>query len=158
MDGSEPLHTSLVESLHCPYPQLDVGVDGILHEDGNVNTLQGVGKCLHCKGVGCGAGANPKDVDAIFETQLHMLGRCHFSGHKHAGLFFHLFQPRERLLSVSFEPTGLGARLPHTGAEVVASLFAELPCCCHDLLFGLSTAWACYDEGALVVAGKFEGF
>ena len=65
MDGSQTLDASLVDALQGTYPQLNVRVHGVLHEDGHVDALQRIGQGLHGKGVGGGAGTHPKDVDVV---------------------------------------------------------------------------------------------
>ena len=78
MDGSQALHTSLIDAFECAHPQLEVGVDRVFHEHGNVNSPERVGQSLHCEGVGTGACAHPQYVDTVFQCQLHVLGSSHF--------------------------------------------------------------------------------
>ena len=151
MYGTQTLHACLVETLQRTNPQLDVGVHGVLHEHGNVHALQRVGQCLHGKGVGRGTGSHPEDVNAVLQRQLHVLGRGHLGRNQHARLFLHLLHPGQRLLAVALEAAWLGARLPHTGAEVVTAFHSQLSGGCQHLLLGLSRTWACNHEGAFVV-------
>ena len=156
MHSAEPLHASGIESFDGTNPQLQVGVDGVFHQHGLVNTAQGVGQCLHGKGVCAGAGTNPEDVDIVFQRQLHMLGCCHLGSNIHASLFLHELQPRQCLFAVTLEAAGLRARFPHTGTEVVAPEFLQLAGSGHHLLLGLCGARSCNDKRTFIVGRKIQ--
>ena len=158
MDGSQPLDTRLIDALQGSYPQLQVGVHGVFHKDGNVHSLERVGQVLHGKGVGRRACAHPEDVDAILQAELHVLGLGHFGGREHAGFFLHLLHPRQGGLAVALESSRLGAGLPHAGTEHVAAFLFQLAGGGHHLLLGLGTAGTCNDDGAFVVTWQIQWF
>ena len=144
VDGTEPFHACLVDTLHGTDPQLEVRVHRVLDEHGTVVAFQTVGELLHGKGVGGSAGTDPQDVDTILLAQLHMLRRGDLSSDEHTRLFLHFLQPGQRLLTVALEASGFGTGLPHTGAEHVAAFGGKLAGGGHYLLFGLGRAWAGY--------------
>ena len=121
MDGTQFLHTGTVESLQGANPEFEVGVDGILHEDGNVNAAEGIGKCLHGKGVSRSTRTYPKNVDAVFQGEFHMLGGGDLGGYEHTGLLLYLLHPGKGLFAVALEAAWLGAWLPDACTEVVAA-------------------------------------
>ena len=89
---------------------------------------------------------------------MYMLGGGHFGGDEHAGLFLYSLEPGQALGAYALETARLGAWLPDAGAEDAGAVLGQLVCCAHDLLFGLGTAGACDDGGALVVnACECEG-
>ena len=156
MDGPQALDACLVESLHGSYPQLKVGVDGVLDEDGHIDSSQRIGQGLHGKGVGRGARPYPQDVHAVLQCQLDVLWRGHFGRDEHVGFFLYLLHPWQGFLAVALEATGLGTGFPYAGPEVMASFHGQLACRVHHLFLSLGTAGACNDEGTFVVARKIE--
>ena len=126
VNGGHALDAGLVDALHCAYPQLEVGVDRILDEHRYVDSPECVGHGLHGKWVGRSARADPQYVYPILQGQLYMFGRGHLSGHQHASFLLHTVEPWQRRLAVSLKSSGLGARLPHTGAEHPATFHGEL--------------------------------
>ena len=152
MNGSEPLHAGGVQALEGSNPQLEVGIDGIFHENDNIVTLQRVGKGLHRKGIRTRASTYPKNINAVFQGEFGMFRRSHFGGDEHSEFVFHALQPRQSLLAVSLESAGFRAWFPHAGTEVVAAQFLELSGCGHHLFFSFCRARSCDDERALVVA------
>ena len=151
MDGSHTLYASLVDTLHSTNPQFKVGIDWVLHEHRNVNTLKAVSKSLHGERVGRCARSYPQYVDAILQSQFHVFRSCHLSSCEHARLFLHLLHPRQSHLAVALEATRFGTRFPYTGTEHLASMLLELLCSCHYLLFGLSRTRSGNYEWAWVV-------
>ena len=125
MDGSQPFDACAVDALHGTYPQLQVGVDGVLHQHGDIHSLQGIGHLLYGKGVGRGAGTYPQNVYSSLQAFVHMLGGSHFGGHVHAGLLLDLLQPGESLYTDTFEAAWFGARLPDAGAEYLQSFLCQ---------------------------------
>ncbi len=158
VDSCQALHTSLVQTLHRTNPQLQVGVDGILHEDGDIHTLQRVGKCLHGKRIGRGTRTHPQDINAILQAELHMLRCSHLGSHQHLRLLLHLLQPNEGWFTMSLEATGFRTGLPYPGTEVMTSVHCQLLGGSHHLLLTLSTAGSCNDEGAFIVTWKIQFF
>ena len=150
--GSQTLYACLIDALHSSYPQLQVGINRILHKDGDVHSLQTVGYRLHGKGIGRGTRSNPKDVNVVLKGKLYMLRCCHLCGDEHACLLLHALQPRQRCLAVALEATRLGARFPHSRTKHSESVRSQLACCCHHLLLGLSRARSCYNERAVIAA------
>ena len=151
MDGSHALDAGLVDALEGTNPQLDVRVHGVLHEDGHVDTLQGVGQRLHGEGISRRTGTHPEDVDVVLQRQFYVLGRGHLGRDEHLGLVLHLLQPHQGGFSVTFEAAGLRAGFPDAGTEVVAALHGQLSCGFHHLLLSLGRTGACNNEGAFVV-------
>ena len=157
VDGSQTLHTSLVDALQSTYPQFQVGVHGVLHQHGHVDAAQRVGEGLHGKGVGRGARANPQDVDVVFQRKFHVLGGGHLGGDEHPRLVLHPFHPGQRLLAVAFESSGFGTRFPYSRTKHMATFMCQLCGGGHHLLLGLGGAWPCDDDGSLIVAGQVQG-
>ena len=151
MNGSQALHASLVQTLQGAYPQLQVGVHGVLHKHGDVYALQGVGQSLHSKGVGRGAGSYPQDVHVVFQRQFHVFGCGHLGRYQHLGLVLHLLHPHQGGLAMAFKAAGLGAWFPHAGTEVVAAFQRQLACCLHHLFLGLCRTGSGNHKGTLVV-------
>ena len=156
MDGPQSLYASLIDTLKSTNPEFEVGVDGILHKHRDIDTLQRVGKCLHGKGIGSGTRTYPEDVDAILQTEFHVLRCSHLSRDEHLGLLLHLSEPREGGLTMTLEAAWLGTGLPYACAEVVAAFHGQLTGRSHHLLFALSRTGACYHEGAFVVTRKIQ--
>ena len=52
VDGGKTLYASLIDALHSSNPQLQIRVHGVFDQHRDVHSLQTVGYCLHCKGVG----------------------------------------------------------------------------------------------------------
>ena len=151
MDGTQALHTSLVQALHSTNPELEIRIDRVLYEHRDINTLQGIGQSLHGKRIGSGAGTNPQDVHIVFQGQLDMLGGCHLSRDEHVGFVLYLLHPGKGFLAITLEASWLGTGLPHTSTEVMTAFHSQLARCVHHLLLSLSTAGTCNDEGAFVV-------
>ncbi len=93
VDGGKPFQSRLVDALQSAYPQFEVGVDGVLHQHGDVHALQRIRYLLHGEGVGCRACTYPQDVDAGFQSLEHVLGRGYFGGYVHARLLLHFLEP-----------------------------------------------------------------
>ena len=156
--GSQFLYACAVETFESTYPQLEVRVHGVLHEHRDVDAAQRVGEGLHGEGVGAGACSHPHDVDAVFHCQLDVSGCCHLGGDEHSRLLLDLLEPLEGRFAVSLEASWLGARLPHSCTEHVASLLCQLLGCFHHLFFCLCAARTCYDEWSFLVAWQLEFF
>lgn len=152
VDSSHTLYSRLIDTLHSAYPKFQVRTHRILYEHGNVNASQTVGKVLHGERIGARTRTYPQDINAILQTELHMLWLSHFRSHKHTRLFFHLLEPGQSLLTLSLKTSGLRTWLPNAGTEVMASLGGKLTRCGEYLLLGLGTARTGYHERPLVVA------
>ena len=144
VDSTQTLNASLVDTLQSTYPQFQVGVHGVLYEYGHVNTLQRIGDSLHSKWVGRCAGTNPQYVYIVLQAELHMLRCSHLGRYQHLGLLLHLLQPYQSGLAVTLKTTRLGAWLPHSCTEVVATLHSQLLSGSHHLFLSLSRARSCY--------------
>lgn len=156
MNGSHTLDASLIDTLHSANPEFQVGVDGVLDKHGHIHSFERVCQVLHGKGIGCCACAYPQDVYAIFQTEFHMLGLCHFGRYEHAGLFLDTLQPGQRLFTFTFKTTWLGSGFPHTGAEVMTSFSSQLSGCFHYLFFTFSRTRTGYDQRAFVIARQIK--
>ena len=158
MDSTKTLDAGAVDALQSTHPELDVGIDGVLHEDGNVHTLERIGYGLNGKGIGRRAGTDPQDVDAVLETKLNVLRRSHFRSDEHACLLLDALHPRQRLLAVALEASGLRAGLPDAGTKHVASFGGKLQGRLHHLLFGFGRTGTADDNGTGQVTGQIQGF
>ena len=152
MYRAEPFDTRHVEAFDGSYPELEVRIDGVFHKHRDVYSLHRVSQSLHGERVCRGARSDPQYVHAVFHCEFHVLRCCHLSADVHAGLFLGSLHPLEGRLAVAFEAARLGARLPHSGAEVVAALLCKLSGCTHHLFFTLCRTWAGDDERTFVVA------
>ena len=151
MDSTKALYASLVDTLKRTNPELQIGVHGVLYKHRNIHTLQRVGNGLHGKWVSRCTGTNPQDIYAVLQAQLYVLRCSHLGRNQHLGFLLHLLQPYQSGLAVTLKATGLGTRLPHTSAEVMAALHSQLLSGCHHLFLGFGTTWACNHEGTFVV-------
>ena len=159
MDGGKPFQSGLVDALQGAYPQLEVGVDGVLDQHGDVHAAQRVGYFLHGKGVGRRPRAYPQQVDARLEAFVDVLGGGHFGADVHACLLLHLLEPGQAFDADAFEAAGLGARLPDAGAEYLQPFVGQLAGGVHHLFFGLGAARAGDDQRAFLGdAGQLDGF
>ena len=151
MDSTKTLDTSLVQTLKRTNPQLQIGVHRVLYKHGDIHTLQRVGNGLHGKGVSRCTGTNPQDIYTVLQAQLYVLRSSHLGRNQHLGFLLHLLQPYQSGLAMTLKATGLGTRLPHTSAEVMAALHSQLLSGCHYLFLGFSTTRACNHKGTFVV-------
>ena len=151
VNGTQASDAGGIQSLQGAHPEFQVGIDGVLHEHGHVDSPQRIGQRLHGKRIGRRAGTHPENVDAVFQGQLHVSGCGHFGSHEHARFLFHALHPGQCLLAVAFKAAGLGAGLPHAGAEVVAAQFFQLAGCRDDLLFAFGRARTGNHERAFLV-------
>ena len=151
MDGPQTLDASLIDALKGTNPQFKVRVDGVLHEHGHIGTFQRIGDSLHGEGVSRCAGANPEDINAILQGELHVLGGSHLGRDEHLGLLLHLSEPHEGRFAVALEASGFGTGFPYAGTEVVAAFHCQFTGSCHHLFLGLGRARACNHEGTFVV-------
>ena len=156
MNGTEALHACGIQSFDGTNPQLQVGINRILHQHGLVDTLKRIGQRLHRKRVGTGAGTNPKNVDIVLQCQFDMLWRCHLGSHIHTRLLLHALKPGQRNLTITLKATGLGARFPDACTEVVAAQLFQLHGSGHHLFLGLSRARSCNHERTFVVGRQIQ--
>ena len=148
VDGCHAFHACIVEPFHASNPEFEVGVDGVLHEDGDVHSREGVGNLLHGEGICTGACANPQHVHAGVQCRLDVLGGGDFGGDVHARLLFYALQPGESRFADAFEASGLGARFPDSCAEDAYAAVCQFGGSLHDLFFSFGAARAGYDDGA----------
>ena len=125
VNGTQSFQARPVDALQGTDPKFEVGVHWILHQHGDVHALQRVGYFLHGERVGCGACANPKDVDTCIQGFFHMLGGSHFGSGEHAGLFLDTLHPRQSFYTYAFESTRLGAWFPDTCTENADALAGQ---------------------------------
>ena len=83
MDSSYLRDTCLVKTKECTFPQLNVGVQGILHQHGDVLSAEGFRQFRHRKGAGRGARSYPEGVKSCGKCVLDVAGRGHFRSHLH---------------------------------------------------------------------------
>ena len=150
VDGAEALDAGVVDAQQGTRPQLDVGVHGVLDEDGHIDTFQGVGDGLYAEGVGRGAGTNPQDVDAGGERCLDVLGRGDLGGGEHTRLGLDALHPGQGLDAFALEATGLRARLPYSGPEHADAVLGQFACRAHHLFLGLGRARTGNDQWTFV--------
>ena len=142
VDDAEFPDAGAVQALQGADPQVQVRIDGILHQDGDIRILEGVGDFLHEEGVGSRAGADPEQVDTVLEALVHMLLVRNLGAHKHPGLFLHLFQPFQTGRAHTFEAARVRAGFPDARPEHVDAPGRETAGRFQDLLFGFRTARA----------------
>ena len=146
--GGQPSQPGVVDALQCADPQFEVGVHGVLHQDGDVHAPQRVGYLLHGKGVGRCPRPYPEEVDSVLQGFVHVLGRRHFGGHVHAGLAFHFLEPCQSFHADAFEASGFGAGFPDARPEYLDAFGCQLAGGFHHLFFCFCAARACNDEGS----------
>ena len=156
MYGRHACYSSLIDAFHRPNPQFKVGVYGVLNEHDSVSSPQTVGESLHRKRVCRSAGTHPKDVDAVFQCQLHMLRCRHFCRYKHSGLLLDALQPRQCLFAVTLESARFCAWFPHSCTVNPASARCQLVSGGDDLLFGFSRTRTGNDKRPLLVARQIK--
>jgi len=78
VNGIHLLRAIPEDTLNGPYPQPQVGIDGILYKDMKGCAFQGLGYFLNQERIGCGAGTQPDSLKSCLEHQLNMTGRGHF--------------------------------------------------------------------------------
>ena len=148
MDDAQSGDAGLVDALEASYPQLEVGIDWVLHQYGHVAALQGVGDFLHGEGVGHGAGTDPEEVDTGIQGGLDVGVGSYFGAYLHAEFLLHTVEPGQTFFADAFEAAGFRAGLPDAGAEELDALAGELRGGVHHLFFGLGGAGAGNDDGA----------
>ena len=154
VNGTDALQSRIVDAFQGTNPEFQVGVHRVLHQHRDVDSLQGIGNLLHGKGVGAGARADPKQVDARFQALVHMLGCSHFGSHIHARLLLHLLEPLEAFHAYALKAARLGARFPNACPEYPDAFRRELRGCFHHLFFGLCAARAGNHQGTLHVHAR----
>lgn len=158
VDGSQPAHTCLVQSLQRTHPQFDVGINWILHQYGNVRTTQGICQRLHGKGISRGTRTDPQQVYAVTKTLLHMFWGGNLGGEEHSRLLLYPLQPGQRDCTLALEGAWLGARFPHTSTKNPATVGGQSSGHVHHLFLRLGGTRACYNQmGAQRTLWKLQG-
>lgn len=142
MYGSYAGDARTAQSLQSPHPQIKVGINGILDEDGDIAASKGISNVLYGKRVGSGAGTEPHGVKAGIEYRMDMAGAAHLHNDLHTQLTLHTQQPGYSFLTHAFKATGTRTRLPNASAEHTDTLNSQRCSRGHDLGFGLRTARA----------------
>ena len=142
MDDAQLADAGTVQALQRTNPQVDIGIHRILHQDGNVRSLQGIGEFLHQEGIGGGTRPDPQIIQPIFQALIDVLGAGHFGTHLHTQLFLDAFHPAQAFCAHSFKGTRMGTRFPDTGPEDMDALAGEPRGRCHHLFFGFGAARA----------------
>ena len=151
MDQSDAGNTCTCYAFDRTAPELQVGVDGILDEYGDIDTTQGISDFLHAERVHGRAGADPEHINVEGEGILYLLASGHFHRSRESRQFLGLLQPGKSLGTDAFEHAGLGARLPDTGTENIhLSGGGQLLGRCYHLLFSFGTAGAGDDDRTLL--------
>ena len=118
MHGTQAGNTCIADALQGTEPQVKVGINGILDQDGHlVVSLQLVGDALDGKGVGRRAGSNPQDVNACIQGRTDMLDRSHLGRKRHSRFLPDLLQPFQADVPHAFKSAGHGARFPDACPE-----------------------------------------
>ena len=78
MDSTYLRDASLVEAKECTFPQLNVGVQGVLHQHGDVLSAEGFRQFRHRKGTGRRTSSYPEGVKSCGQSLLDVAGRGHF--------------------------------------------------------------------------------
>ena len=151
MDNAQTRDACLVDSFKSTYPKFKVGIDGVLHQNGYIHTLEGIGHFLNGKGIGSRAGSDPQQVDSGIEASLNVLTGGYFSAHLHAQFLLHALQPRKGGLSVTLKASGFGAGLPHAGTENLDAFLGQLRGSGHHLLFGFCRTGSGNDNGTVLI-------
>ena len=148
VDDAQAADAGVVDALHGPDPQFEVGADGVLDQYGDVAPAQRVGDFLHGKGVGRRAGPDPEQIDAPGQCRGDVLVRGHLRGGVHARFPLHAAQPGQTFRPDPLEPARKGAGLPEPGAVDAHPLGRKLPGRAEYLLLGLGAARPRNDKGS----------
>ena len=135
-----------VEPFKRTYPEVEVGIHRVFHQNGDVGVLEGVGKFLHQERVGRGAGTYPDYVHSVLDALEHVLCAGHFRPHLHAELVLDLLEPLEAGCAHSLETSRMGPGFPYPGTENMDSKVVESAGSLHYLFFGLGAAGAGNDH------------
>ena len=156
MDDAELLDSRAVKTLERAYPELKIGVDGILDEDGHIRPAERVGDLLDSERVGRGARADPYHVDSVFNGLVDVLRRGHLDGGVHTRLALDPLQPRQTDRTYALERAWASARLPDACTENLDAAGGELTRSVHNLFLGLGAAGTGDDEGSFAVHAREE--
>ena len=80
VNGSQALDSHLVQAFQGADPKIEIGVHGIFNQHGDIHACQCIGQGLDGEGVGGGSGADPNDIDTVFEAEFDVFGDGHFGG------------------------------------------------------------------------------
>ena len=114
VDDAEFTDAGAVQALQGTDPQVQVRIDGILHQDGDIRILEGVSNLLHEKRVRSRAGADPEHVDPVLEALVYMFLVRHLGADIHTGFILHLFQPLQAGRAHAFEAARVRTGFPNT--------------------------------------------
>ena len=82
MHDGKPGDTGMTYALHCPYPQLQVRIDGVLDKHHHISVFQRSRNLVQGKGIHTGSCPYPDSVNAVLEGFIDMLlsGYLHGNG------------------------------------------------------------------------------
>ena len=129
-----------VEPFQGPDPEIQVRIDRILDEHGDVRIPERVGNLLHQEGVGRGPGPDPEQVDAVFEAFIDVLFAGDLGADLHPGLLLDPPEPLEARRPDAFEAAGMRPGFPDTGAEDMDAARGKFMGRPEHLLLGLGAA------------------
>ncbi len=156
MNDAKLLDAGAVETLKGANPELEVGVDRVLDEDGHIRSAESVGNLLNSEGVGGGACAHPYHVDAVLDGLVDVLRRGDLDSGVHASLFLDPLEPRQTDRAYALERAWACAWFPDAGAENLDAVGGEFACRVHYLLLSLGAARSSYNEGSFAVHAREE--
>ena len=144
VDLSDFLYACGIEPLERSYPEVDVRVYGVLHENRNVRIPQSFSDFLHEERICGGPRPDPEHVNPVLDAFEYVLLARNLRAHFHAGFLLHALQPLEPRSPHAFEAPGVRPGLPDAGPEYSYSLLGKGFCGHHYLHFGLCAAGSGY--------------
>ena len=150
--------TCLVEAQESAFPQLDVGVERVLHQHGDALSAEGFGKLCHSKRACRRARSDPEGIQPSSECLLHMAGGGHFGGDLHTQLTLDALEPRQAFATYPLEGARACAGLPQAGTEEADTSGTQRLGRREGLCFGLGTTRASKDyirEGRGMTEGEW---
>jgi len=106
-----------INPFYGAHPELQVGIDGVLHHYHRIGAFQYVGNLLNHERTGCGAGSDPEHVNAVFEGLFGMDGIGHFNADRKTGLLLHELHPFQPHGADAFKTARTGAGFPDSTPE-----------------------------------------
>ena len=136
---------STAKSLYSPYPEFQIGRNGILHKNDSIARRNGMAQLLHGKRVSGRPRPYPIRSYTMIPSRPHMRCRSHLHAHRKPRLLLSLSQPGQRLLTPTLKTAWPRARLPHPSpVEIYTPKPSQLARTGQHLLGVLCRAGACH--------------
>lgn len=141
-DGGDAFHARLGDPLDGADPQLQIRIDGILHEHRDVHAVDGVRDLLHGERRDGRPRADPYCINSMGQSKFDMLRVGDLHGERDARLRLRAVQPVERLFACAFEGARPRARFPHARPQEGDLFLWQGASRRQNLLFRFGGAWS----------------